>query len=173
MLKTVALLCIGLFVTGGAPSRADELTPEKIDDIKALMSITMPRETDLAVWSRQVEAGMWMLKQRDPSLSEQQIRSLSDEAIRLYGSKRDAPGGLTDRLVEIYHKHLSDDDVKQILEFFKTSTGQKVKSFLATRQIEATPIIQQFQQEVMTEWGKAVIEILIKQSMPPPMQAPR
>lgn len=173
MLKTAPLLCMVLILACGGPSRADDLTPEKIRDIKTLMSIGMPREADLAMWSRQVERTVWTLRQQHPQISDQQLRFMNDEAIRLYREKRDEPGGLTDRLVEIYHNHLSDDDVKQILDFFKTPIGQKVKSFLATRQIEAMPIIEQWQQEVLTAWLQSVMANMVRESMPPAKQTPR
>jgi hypothetical protein len=167
VLKAIALLCVTVLATWSTLSSADELTPERILDIKMLMSIGMPKEGDVAVFSRQVDKALWMLKQQHPELSEQTRQSMHDEAIRLFQVKRDEPGGLTDRLVAIYHKHLSHDDVKQILQFFDTPIGQKVKGLLATRQIEALPIVEQWMDEVTRAWVQSMMETLMKQAMPP------
>ena len=173
MLRTALLLWILVLGTCPIVSSADELTPEKIRDIKALMSIGMPKEADLAVFSRQIDKVLFMLKRQHPDLSDASMSAMREEALKIYEVKRDEPGGLTDRLVVIYHKHLSDDDVKQILQFFATPVGQKVKGFLAVRQIEALPIVEQWGDEVAREWARAMVEVMIKEATPPPMGGPR
>lgn len=168
MSRLIALSCFWLLAACSTLSCADELTPEKIRDIKALMSIGMPKEADLAVFTRQADQGFQMLKRQQPQLSDQTLKSMREEAIRVFELKRDEPGGLTDRLVAVYHKHLSHDDVKQILQFFETPVGQNVKAFLAVRQRDAQPIIDQWGQEVAREWARSMFEILMKEAMPPP-----
>jgi len=154
-------------------SSADELTPEKIRDIKALMSISMPKEADLAVFSRQIDKALFMMKRQRPELTDSSMSAMREEALKIFELKRDEPGGLTDRLVVIYHRHLSDDEVKQILHFFATPVGQKVKGFLAVRQIEALPIVEQWGDEVAREWVRATVDIFMKEATPPPMGGPR
>jgi uncharacterized protein len=170
----IALL-LWVLVAGAWPiaSGADELTPEKIRDIKALMSIGMPKEAGLAVFSRQIDKALFMIKRQHPELTDASMSVMREEALKIYEAKRDEPGGLTDRLVVIYHRHLSDDDVKQILQFFATPVGQKVKAFLAVREIEALPIVEQWGDEVGREWARAMIEVLMKEATPPPMGGPR
>jgi hypothetical protein len=73
----------------------------------------------------------------------------------------------------IYDKHFSEEDMKQILQFFSTPVGQKVKGFLAVRQIEALPIVEQWSEELGREWARATIDILIKEATPPPIGGPR
>jgi hypothetical protein len=75
--------------------------------------------------------------------------------------------------VVIYHKHLSHDDVRQVLQFFATPVGQTVKGFLAVRQIEALPIVERWGEEVAREWMRASVDIMMREAMPPPMGAPR
>ncbi len=173
MLRTALLLWILVLGTCPIVSSADELTPEKIRDIKALMSIGMPKEADLAVFSRQIDKVLFTMKRQHPDLSDASMSAMREEALKIYEVKRDEPGGLTDRLVVIYHKHLSDDDVKQILQFFATPVGQKVKGFLAVRQIEALPIVEKWGDEVAREWARAMVDVMMKEATPPPMGGPR
>ena len=154
-------------------SGADELTPEKIRDIKALMSVSMPKEGDLAVFARQVDKQIFTIKRQHPELSDATLKAIREEGLKLFELKRDEPNGLTDRLVVIYDKHFSEEDMKQILQFFSTPVGQKVKGFLAVRQIEALPIVEQWSEELGREWARATIDILIKEATPPPIGGPR
>ena len=153
-------------------SSADEPTPQEIRDIKALMSISMPKGADLALFSRQVDQVLFMLQRQHPDLSDASVQAMREEGLKIYEAKREEPGGLTDRLVVVYHKHLSDDDVKQILRFFATPTGEKVRAFLAVRQIEALPIVEQWNEEVAREWVRATIQIMMKEVTPAPVEAP-
>jgi len=152
---------------------ADELTPEKIRDIKILMSIGMPKEADLAIFSRQIDNVLFLMKRQQPTLSDASMSAMREEALKIYEAKRDEPGGLTDQLVMIYDKHLSHDDVKQVLQFFATPVGQTVKGFLAVRQIEALPIVEKWGEEVAREWVRASVDIMMKEALPPPIGAPR
>ena len=173
MLRIALLFWILVLGTWPLVSSADELTPEKIRDIKALMSISMPKEADLVIFSRQIDRALFMMKRQHPELSDASMSAMREEALKIYEAKRDEPGGLTDRLVVIYDKHLSDEEVKQILQFFATPVGQKVKGFLAVRQVEALPIVEQWGEEVAREWVRATVEIFMKEATPPPMGAPR
>jgi hypothetical protein len=173
MLRIAFLMWIVFLGTWPIVAGADELTAEKIRDIKVLMSIGMPKEADLAVFSRQIDNVLFLMKRQQPALSEASMSAMREEALKIYEVKRDEPGGLTDQLVVIYHKHLSHDDVKQVLQFFATPVGQTVKGFLAVRQIEALPIVERWGEEVAREWVRASVDIMMKEAMPPPMEAPR
>jgi hypothetical protein len=174
MLRIALLFWILLLGSGSVvAASADELPPQEIRDIKALISIGMPREADLTLFSMQMDKALSMTKQQHPEISDASISAMREQALRIYEVKRDEPGGLTDRLVVIYHKHLSADDVKQILEFFSTPIGQKVKGFLAVRQIEALPIVEQWSDEVVREFGRSMLEILMKEATAPPIGGPR
>jgi hypothetical protein len=154
--------------------RADELTPEKTQDIKALMRISTPEQEDLQVKAREFEKAMFMAKQQNPNMSQATMNQLSDTALKVYQTKRDEPNGLVDRLVIVYHNHFSHDEVRQILQFFDTPIGQKVKDFLAVRQIEEQPITERWMQEdFMPAFGAAMMEVVMKQTMPPPSGGPR
>ena len=173
MLRIMFLTWILFLGTWPMVSHADELTPEKTRDIKVLMSIGMPKEADLAIFSRQVDNVLFLMKRQQPTLSDASMSAMREEALKIYEAKRDEPGGLTDQLVVIYHKHLSHDDVKQVLQFFATPVGQTVKGFLAVRQVEALPIVEKWGEEVAREWMRASVDIIMKEAMPPPMGAPR
>ena len=101
------------------------------------------------------------------------MNAFREEGLKIFELKRDEPGGLTDRLVVIYDKHFSEEDVKQILQFFGTPVGRKVKGFLAVREIEALPIVEQWSEEVGREWARAMVDVMMKEATPPPIGTPR
>jgi len=64
------------------------------------------------------------------------------------------PEALVELMVPIYEKHYTDEDVTQLIEFYRTPLGKKV--------IEKMPLITQESYQVGAEWGKKLGEQAFK-----------
>lgn len=64
------------------------------------------------------------------------------------------PETLVDLTIPIYIKHYSDEEILQLIEFYKTPLGKKV--------IEQMPLIAQESYAVGSEWGKKLGEQAVK-----------
>ena len=65
------------------------------------------------------------------------------------------PETLIDLMIPIYAKHYSDEDVIQLIDFYRTPLGKKV--------IEKLPLISQESYQVGAEWGKKLGAQAVKQ----------
>jgi hypothetical protein len=63
-------------------------------------------------------------------------------------------GGLQKELIPIYQKHLTEEDAKGLIAFYKSPVGQKF--------IRVTPLIVQESMDKGQAWGERVAEIVIK-----------
>jgi len=55
------------------------------------------------------------------------------------------PGGMIDRLTPVYAKHLTHDDIKQLLVFYRTDLGKKI--------INRMPVVTSESMAVGQQWG--------------------
>ncbi len=57
-------------------------------------------------------------------------------------------------LIPIYHKHFTIEDLKIVVDFYKSETGQKF--------VSKTPFIMQEAMEIGEQWGKGIGEKVMK-----------
>lgn len=62
---------------------------------------------------------------------------------------------LIEMIIPIYAKYYTDDDIKQLIEFYKSEIGQKM--------IKLSPLMMQESMSAGQEWGKKIGEELIKE----------
>ena len=71
--------------------------------------------------------------------------------IELKGSSIDE---LFDKMIPIYKKHFTHDDIKKIIEFYESPVGKKMAL--------ATPKLTQESMSVAQEWGQALGQKIVK-----------
>ncbi len=81
-----------------------------------------------------------------PQLQEM-MPDVPDEFWKEFRGQLD-PGGVVELVVPIYRNHYTDQEILQLIEFYKTPLGQKV--------IQETPKILQESYRVGEEWGQQV-----------------
>lgn len=62
---------------------------------------------------------------------------------------------LVETILPIYAKYYTDDDIKQLLNFYKSEIGQKM--------IKISPLMMQESMSAGQEWGKKISDELIKE----------
>ncbi len=61
---------------------------------------------------------------------------------------------LQSKLIPVYAKHYTKDDLKEIIKFYKSDLGKKI--------IEKTPLISQESYDIGAGWGKEITEKVIE-----------
>jgi len=83
---------------------ADDLTPQKREDIKKLMAVTgsanMARQFGAAFSQQMFNA----IKASKPDIPDRALAIMNDELIALFSEKLSAPGGLLDLVIPIYDR---------------------------------------------------------------------
>lgn len=69
--------------------------------------------------------------------------------------KKRSIGELSDMLVDVYAKHFSLKEIKEINAFYKTPVGKKLS--------ETTPIITKDAMKIGEQWGRKVAEEVMKE----------
>lgn len=139
----LALALCGLAVS----ARADELTAEKAADIRTLFELTGASkivDQILAAALQQVGPSLRNCKdctERTAQIVEREIRQIFHEGFA-------APGGLLERQVQIYHRHLSHQEIREILAFYRSPVGVKLN--------QALPAITAEGYQAGREWGQSL-----------------
>jgi hypothetical protein len=152
------------------PAAADELTPEKISDIKQLLTLSGSAQitTKLAdTLARQITQA---LRKKRPDLSEKTLGDVEREVRQAVVEKMLGAGGPLDRLVPIYASRFSHEEIRQIVDFYKSPVGRKVAQTLPELHGEAQKLGLQFARELGPEIKLRINEALLKANAAPQIQ---
>ena len=61
---------------------------------------------------------------------------------------------IVEMLTPVYKKHLTEEDMQTVIEFYRTDTGKKF--------VEKTPLITQESMQIGQEWGRKIGEEFVK-----------
>lgn len=118
-LRVILLFSMLVFTTLAS---AEDLTPQKKADIEKLLAITGA----LAIGQQMSEAFVNQMTQslrtRRPDIPKEVFDVLPEEINAVISSNLDR---FKDIVIPLYHKYFSGEEIKQIIEFYKTPLGQK------------------------------------------------
>ncbi|HEV2706935.1 MAG TPA: DUF2059 domain-containing protein [Pyrinomonadaceae bacterium] len=114
-----AALCVLVLSAPAVPAQTAET--EKAQDIRRLLEITHAVESGLAG----VREGIVMARRTMPQMPERFWQELEKEAEKEFRTE-----GFLSEMAAIYDKHLSGEDIKALIAFYQTPTGQKAIKIL-------------------------------------------
>ena len=144
---TWSILLVGL-ATSGQPAGAQTVDGAFRSDIEQLLEVTGSAQIGAQFANMMTAQMLEGLKQSQPSVPDvwfEVARQVLDEEF----TKAFASGGLTSRLVSIYAKHLTPNDVKGLLTFYRSDLGRKV--------IGVMPTVMQESSLAGQEWGREMM----------------
>ena len=107
------------------------------------------------------------LKTRYPDLPERVLPNLTRELTAVFESQAQAPGGLVDRIIAIYDKHFTHQEIKELLAFNQTPIGRKTLEVLPQIMSETTAAGQAWGQSLAPEIQRRVEVVLKKEGIKP------
>ncbi len=144
------LLCLSL-ILATSPLLADSLTGAKKAGIRHLMMLTGASQMGPNLSSQLAKQLRQALDVEGDKVPEQlnaiidfEVKQLMEERFELLESK----------LVHIYAKHFSHDEIKQLIAFYRSDIGKKSMTEL--------PAIIDESRETGQEWGQAMVTELVK-----------
>lgn len=121
-IAAVLLACLLL----PALARAEELTPEKIADIKKLFVVSKADAAMQEVIDASVAQGRIFAERQGVKLTPE-TQKIMDKVMRdLYTEKILGPGGAMDQLIPAYAKTFTHEEIRQYLAFYETPLGRKI-----------------------------------------------
>jgi hypothetical protein len=164
-----SLLLVALIYHAAA---ADNLTPEKTNDIKRLIEMTggtnIAKQFSSAITQQLVQ----MLKSAKANIPDSALQAMEKDITTLITDNVSAPGGLVDQVVPIYDKYLTHPEVKELLAFYQTPLGTKVRSVLPQITQESMHAGQQWAQKLGPEIDKRVEDALKREGLLPKTETP-
>jgi hypothetical protein len=141
------LLLAALSVGTTMQAHADELTAAKKADIRKLMHLV----GDARLTDQFVALTTQTLRQSLRTCTNCTLRTfdvIEHETHGLFHVRMDQDGGLTDRMITIYHRHFSQPEIQQLIAFYTTPLGKRL--------LEETPQIGQESLVAGQQWGRAL-----------------
>ena len=134
----------------GGELAVGSIDPAKEADIRALLELVGARELVQDSMTRSAE--QYREKLVETVQNNQQGQKFVNSVITGYEKKFDVDA-VTDRLISVYDRHYSDEEMKGLLQFYGSPLGQKVAA-------ESPKISREIQESIRLFSGKAAKEAL-------------
>lgn len=125
MLRSVSVFLI-MLVLLPTFAQADELTPQKAEDIKRLLRVSKIEDCVMDLVDMSIAQAKYKAEQDGIVLSQEAQKVIDKELHSLYQEKFSEPGGLYDMLVPIYADIFSHKEIKEYIAFHLTPLGKKI-----------------------------------------------
>ncbi len=163
--RLVLSLALCLVLAALCPARADELTPQKQADIKRLLEVSggaaLSKQMPAAI-TRQVVLG---LKQKRPDIPAQSLAVVEREVMAVMKEKLDGPGGMLDRIIPLYAKTFTHQEIIDVLAFYESPAGRKAAAALPGLMREGQKIGEELAKEIGPELKRRLTEALSKEGV--------
>ena len=147
MLRAAAWLIAMSLVVSGAASGA-EMAAEKRADIRQLIGATGGHKLGAQIAETTSRSVAMALRTTRPDIPDRFYTVMGRELAALFEERIDAPGGLIERLVEVYDKHFTHAEVRELLAFYRTPIGRK--------SLEVLPALTSESMAVGQAWGQSL-----------------
>lgn len=151
----------------GQAAIAEEISPSKLADIKQLMEITGSANIAKQFAGMVSQQVLQMLKASRQEIPTHAVDVMNKELLQLFSERMSVPGGLTDQIIPIYDKYLTQSEIKELLAFYQTPIGKKAISVLPKVVNESMLTGQKWGQSLGSEIDKRVKAVLTKEGLMP------
>lgn len=148
MAHRLVLLAVVVSSMLARSAAAEDLTAAKSADIKRLMEMTGSANLAQQFAAAGSQQMFQVLKVSRPEIPERALSVMHAELLALISEKLVAPGGLVDLVVPIYHKHLTHQEIRELIGFYQTPLGRKT--------IEVLPRVVNESMATGQQWGQAL-----------------
>jgi len=127
------------------PAFCDELSPQKQADIERLLemtgTMTLGQQMGVAFISQMTD----VLRQAHPEIPQRLLDGLAKEINAVIEANLQ---GYKSLVVQLYHQHFTDDEIKELISFYATPIGQKL--------VAVTPQLIAESAEAGQKWGQSL-----------------
>lgn len=148
MRRKAMLLGILLTLAGSYACAAESIPRAKEVDIRRLLEATGATRIGTVMTQSVVRQMGDAFRQSRPDLPASLIDSMSQDVGKIFGEAMNAKGGLVDRMVPLYHRQFTHEEIKGMLVFYESPLGKKVA--------QALPVLTQESVELGQEWGESL-----------------
>ncbi|MBI5520587.1 MAG: DUF2059 domain-containing protein [Desulfovibrio sp.] len=169
----LACLCLGVCLglafapaaQAQAPQTIDELTPQKQADIRRLLDISGGANTGRLMSQALTRQVIASLRQKRPDIPAQTLVVVERELSVVMKQTLDGPDGLLERMVPLYAKTFTHQEVRDLLAFYESPTGRKAAAALPGLMREGQTIGEDLAQRMLPELKRRLTEALSKEGV--------
>ena len=145
-MKKMIMICMAV-VTVNFSVYSQNISPAKRQDILKMIEVTEMRAQMTQMFDLMFTS---MLESMGPGVSDNLKTAIKSK----FQSSVD---DLINSVVPVYDKHLTHDDIKQIVRFYESSVGKKM--------IKVTPLITQEAFAIGEKWGQNLAQDIVAELM--------
>lgn len=123
-------ICCLLLLLCPLVSGADELSPQKREDIRKLMVNTGGSKIAVQFAASITRNLAKALKAARPDVPERVFSVINSELLALFEERMSAPDGMIERVIPIYDKYFTHAEIRELLAFYDTQVGRKAVDVL-------------------------------------------
>ena len=147
-----AAASFGLLATllaAAAPVAAQQQETTKEQDIRTLIEITRADSVGLQIGESITGQMVERLRSARPDFSQQHLEILTDETKKLVSEQLPL---LMETIVSLYGERFTEEEIREMIAFFRTPTGKKMVSEQADLFAESV--------ELGRSWGRAIVPVI-------------
>jgi len=145
----------------GAPmishAQSDEVPESSLKLIEELMRVSGGAEIGKIMSQYFVSTFTQAISQSDPNTDPRVFTIIEEEVNSIISEEIDEKQALVRMTAPIYAKHLTDEDLQNTLDFYKTETGKKF--------IKVMPMITQESMQAGNAWGQSLAPLIQERVM--------
>lgn len=161
-----ALACLALCPAG--PAQADELTPAKQADIRALIERTGGPDEALRKIDALGDQAAQAMRQKRPDTPERALEIVRREVRAVLKEKLSGPGGLYDRIAPLYAKAFTHQEIRELLAFYASPTGRKALAVMPGLSAESRSAAEALAREIGPELKRRMAAALAAEGLDAP-----
>jgi|KBSSwiStaDraftv2_1062776.scaffolds.fasta_scaffold1171997_2 hypothetical protein len=120
----------------------------KQEDIRKLMDVVGVKNLALQMAQLATQGMMQAYRTTMPDMPDRAASVIEREMVAVFTEGMDAPGGLFERVVPVYDKYFTHEEIKALMAFYQTPTGKKA--------IAVMPQLVGECSEVGRQWGTSL-----------------
>ncbi len=149
MKKSLAVTAFALLCAAALPAwSAEELTTDKMNDIHKLMETTGALRISQAMTQGITARISEAIKARKPDAPQEAYTIVAEEVKKTINEEMNVKGGYVDQLTAVFHKYLTHEEIKGLLQFYATPLGKKAVTTMPMMAQEGMSIGQKWLQGV-------------------------
>lgn len=164
-MKRLAPLFLLCFLWAPGPGQCDELTAEKKAAIRELLQVTGALEMGELFGSAFSQQMIQVLRQSKPDIDPKAFDIVKEEADILIHEELVVKESLHPFMFPVYHKFLTLEETRGLIEFYKTPLGQKAVAVMPQMTQEGMRAGQQWGQSIAHKLERRIAERFEKEGL--------
>ena len=151
MIKLAPIISLILLLSFSSLAFAGQISPEKKADIQRLLEITGSLELAKNAADLASQQMIDTIKKENPNVDPRVFTIISEETHKVISENMNA---FIDRMVPIYDKYYTAEDIRGVVEFYGTPLGKKMLSVM--------PVAMQESIVAGQKWGGGLVPVLVE-----------